>query len=230
MSRFTYTFRELIPGVEVLERTMGYEPGTAPEPVTILINEITEELLPLGGIKAEYIIFPGISLNREEKSLQIEGVTFNIKPIIYRQMKEADEAALFICTAGLVIGEKSRNSMKSGDLLKGYVYDVIGSEVVEAAADRMQEELQKEVANRGIKITNRFSPGYCGWDVAEQHKLFSFFKDNFCGIALTESALMNPVKSVSGLIGIGKHVSYSPYQCHLCDDRNCIYRKKSHRV
>ncbi|MCK7538940.1 MAG: hypothetical protein MZV63_52410 [Marinilabiliales bacterium] len=47
-------------------------------------------------------------------------------------------------------------------------------------------------------ITNRFSPGYCGWDVAEQHKLFSFFKDNFCGITLTESALMNPVKSVSG--------------------------------
>ncbi len=119
-------------------------------------------------------------------------------------MKEADEAALFICTAGLVIGEMSRNSMKGGDLLKGYVYDVIGSEVVEAAADRMQEELRKSMAAPRERITNRFSPGYCGWDVAEQHQLFSFFKDNFCGITLTESALMNPVKSVSGVIGIGK--------------------------
>jgi hypothetical protein len=209
---------------------MGYQPGSAPEPVTILINEITEELLPLGGIKAEYIIFPEIGLNREEKSLQIEGVTFNIKPIIYGQMKEADEAALFICTAGLVIGEMSRNSMKSGDLLRGYVYDVIGSEVVEAAADMMQEELRKEVAVCGMKITNRFSPGYCGWDVAEQHKLFSFFNDNFCGIALTESALMNPVKSVSGIIGIGKDVKYTSYQCHLCDDKNCIYRSRKSKV
>ncbi len=209
---------------------MGYQSGTAPEPVTILINEITEELLPLGGIKAEYIIFPGIGLNREEKSLQIEGVTFNIKPIIYRQMKEADEAALFICTAGPVIGEMSRNSMKGGDLLKGYVYDVIGSEVVEAAADLMQEELRKSMSPAGKGITNRFSPGYCGWDVAEQHQLFSFFKDNFCGITLTESALMNPVKSVSGVIGIGRNVRFTPYQCKLCDDKNCIYRNRKAKV
>ena len=203
---------------------MGYEPGTAPEPVTILINEITEELLPLSGIKAEYRVFKEISLSKENKSLQLEGMTFNIKPIIYRQIKEAEEAALFICTAGPVVGEMSRRSMKEGDLLRGYVYDVIGSEVVEAAADRMQEELRKSMADTGKEITNRFSPGYCGWDVAEQHKLFSFFKDNFCGITLTESALMKPVKSVSGLIGIGEHVRYAPYQCHMCSDKNCIYR------
>jgi len=209
---------------------MGYLPGTAPEPVTILINEITEELLPLGDIRAEYRIFKEISLIHEEKSLQVEGVVFNIKPIIYRQIKEAEEAALFISTAGPVIGEKSRNSMKSGDMLKGYVYDVIGSEVVEAAADMMQEELKAEAAARGKKITNRFSPGYCGWDVAEQHKLFSFLKDNFCGITLTESALMNPIKSVSGLIGIGEHVRYAPYQCHLCDDKNFIYRNRKEKV
>jgi hypothetical protein len=65
-----------------------------------------EELLPL----ASGPVDQGISLNREEKSLQVEGVTFNIKPIIYRQMKEAEEAALFISTAGPVIGEMSRNS------------------------------------------------------------------------------------------------------------------------
>ena len=209
---------------------MGYLPGTAPEPVTILINEITEELLPLGDIRAEYRIFKEISLRHEEKSLQVEGVVFNIKPIIYRQIKEAEEAALFICTAGPVIGEKSRNSMKSGDMLKGYVYDVVGSEVVEAAADMMQEELCKSMAAHGKGITNRFSPGYCGWDVAEQHKLFSFFKDNFCGITLNESALMNPIKSVSGLIGIGEHVRYAPYQCHLCDDKNCNYRNRKEKV
>ena len=151
---------------------------------------------------------------------------FEVKPIIFSQIKKAGGAALFICTAGAGGGCESRRSMKEGDLLRGYVYDVIGSEVVENAADRMQEELRLEVAADGLKITNRFSPGYCGWDVAEQHKLFSFFPDNYCGITLTESALMNPVKSVSGLIGIGREVRYAPYKCHLCDDKNCIYRGK----
>jgi len=209
---------------------MGYLTGTAPEPVTLLINEITEELLPLGGIKAEYRIFNEISLHQAEKLLQVEGVTFNIKPIIYRQIRQAEAVVLFICTAGPVIGELSHASMKGGDLLKGYVYDVIGSEVVEAAADRMQEELRGSMAARGNGITNRFSPGYCGWDVAEQHKLFGFFKDNFCGITLTESALMNPVKSVSGIIGIGRNVRFTPYQCNICQDKNCIYRNRKPKV
>jgi hypothetical protein len=205
---------------------MGYSPGTTPEPVSDLIREVAEELMPLGGVNAEYIIFNRLSSDTNNKSIEIEGVVFEVKPIIFSQIKKAQWAALFICTAGAEVGLRSRRSMNEGDLLRGYVYDVIGSEVVENAADRMQDELRLEVGAMGLKITNRFSPGYCGWDVAEQHKLFSFFPENYCGITLTESALMNPVKSVSGLIGIGREVRYAPYQCHLCDDKNCIYRGK----
>ena len=203
---------------------MGYSPGSAPEPLTDLIAEVSDELMPLGDVKAEYLIFNRLASDPDSKSIEIEGVVFCVKPVIFSQIKKAGGAALFICTAGAEIGLRSRASMKEGDLLRGYVYDVIGSEVVENAADRMQEELRLEVAADGLKITNRFSPGYCGWDVAEQHKLFSFFPENYCGITLTESALMNPVKSVSGLIGIGREVRYAPYQCHLCEDKNCIYR------
>ncbi|MCK7538939.1 MAG: hypothetical protein MZV63_52405 [Marinilabiliales bacterium] len=47
------------------------------------------------------------------------------------------------------MGEMSRRSMKEGDLLRGYVYDVIGSEVVENAADRMQEVLERTVGATG---------------------------------------------------------------------------------
>jgi hypothetical protein len=49
--------------------------------------------------------------------------------------------------------------------------------------------------------------------------------DNFCGIRLTPSALMDPVKSVSGFIGIGNDVRFNPYTCNLCDMKDCIYRK-----
>ncbi len=205
---------------------MGYEPGTAPEPVTILINEVSDELLTAGDIKAEYKLFNDVKLDKYSKTVEIEGVVFCIKPIIFRQIEGANEVALFICSAGPLVGEMSRNSMKEGDLLRGYVYDVIGSAVVENAADRMQSKLKEATTDRGMMITNRFSPGYCGWDVAEQHKLFSFFKDNFCGITLSESALMHPIKSVSGLIGIGENVKYAPYICHMCDDKNCIYRNR----
>jgi len=222
--------RELLPTVEELEHTMGYKPGTAPEPVTILSGEVLEELMPLSDVRAEYRLFENIRFISDDRTIEVGGVIFDVKPIIFRQIKDAEEVALFICTAGPEIGERSRRSMKEGDLLRGYIYDVIGSEVVEAAADRMQEELREKMAIPGNGITNRFSPGYCGWDVAEQHKLFGFFRDNFCGITLTESALMNPVKSVSGIIGIGRDVRFAPYQCHLCEDKNCLYRNRKTKV
>src|SRR4030042_6081869 len=115
--------------------------------------------------------------------------------------------------------------MKEGALLKGYVYDVVGSEIVEAAGDLMQNELEKNMLVKGKKITNGFSPGYCGWDVAEQHKLIQLLPDNYCGIRLTDSALMDPVKSVSGFIGIGANVKRLPYTCSFCDMKGCLYRK-----
>jgi hypothetical protein len=78
-----------------------------------------------------------------------------------------------------------------------------------------------------MKITNRYSPGYCGWDVSDQHKLFSLLPNNFCGIKLTENALMIPIKSVSAVIGIGKNVERKDYQCSICEIEFCYKRGKN---
>jgi hypothetical protein len=60
--------------------------------------------------------------------------------------------------------------------------------------------------------------------VADQHKLFSFFPANCCGISLTDSALMHPIKSVSGIIGLGKEVKFREYTCDLCSQVECFHR------
>ena len=82
----------------------------------------------------------------------------------------------------------------------------------------------------GLKITNRYSPGYCGWDVSEQKKLFKILPEKFCGIELTDSCLMHPIKSVSGIIGIGKSVKFNEYTCNLCDEADCLYRNLRHKT
>jgi hypothetical protein len=222
--RFSYAYSELLPSTEELERVMGYRSDDAPEPLTRLITEVRNELTGMDHACAEYLVCKQIKCNTKDKTIEIDGVLFDVKPIIHSQIKDAEEIALFIATAGYEVGRRSHFSMKEGDLLRGYVYDVIGSEVAENAAARMQTELKESSELRGMKITNRFSPGYCGWDVADQQKLFSFFRDNSCGITLTESSLMNPVKSVSGMIGIGTKVKFRDYPCKKCDDHNCIFR------
>ena len=88
---------------------------------------------------------------------------------------------------------------------------------------KIQKELELDLRVKNLQISDRYSPGYCEWSVAEQQKLFSLLPENFCGISLSDSSLMTPIKSVSGIIGIGKDLKQKGYQCNWCNDQNCIY-------
>jgi hypothetical protein len=208
----------------MIEAVLGYKDGDDRELVTGLIEETLKESEAISKIKAQYAVFNDISFDEKTRCVFIHKIRFEIKKIVFGQIKKSDTLAVFLCTAGEEIGIRSRKAMQERDFLKGYIYDVIGSEIVEAAADLMQSDLEKTIVASGEKITNRYSPGYCGWDVAEQHKLFQLMPENFCGIKLTPSALMDPVKSISGIIGIGKNVRNNPYTCRLCNQEDCVYR------
>ena len=82
-----------------------------------------------------------VKFDEIEKTIEINNIVFNLKKIVFGQIKRSDSVAVFLCTAGREIGIRSRKAMKGGDLLTGYIYDVIGSEIVDAAADLMQNRL-----------------------------------------------------------------------------------------
>lgn len=222
--QFRYNVKDLELSTESITQVIGYSREDIPENIVELIEQTLHYAKALDSVKGEYRIINNIDLIKESGTVVIGRSSFLTRKIIISQLRGSDSIALFLATAGPDIGQKSRRQMSDGDLLEGYISDVVGSEIVEAVADKMQEDLRLQALASGLGITNRFSPGYCGWDVAEQHKLFKLMPDNYCGIELTESALMNPVKSVSGLIGIGKEAKFRPYTCNKCDSTNCIYR------
>jgi hypothetical protein len=222
---FRFDFKELKLSVSRIENLIGYKEGDDRRFVIDLIEEILKEAGEICTIKAEYAIFSDVKFDSASKSVVINDVSFFVKKIVFGQIKKSESAALFICTAGEEIGRRSKDSMKERDFLRGYIYDLVGSEIADSAADLMQNDLEKYLSLSGLKITNRYSPGYCGWDVAEQQKLFQLMPDNSCGISLTDSSLMEPIKSVSGIIGIGANVKIHSYTCQICDMKDCIYRK-----
>jgi cobalamin-dependent methionine synthase I len=226
---FHIDFKDLNLSSYQIETVMGYKQGEDRELVTKLIDEILSESQEICNIKAEYMVFDDILFDKDTKSVSINNIIFQVKKIVFAQLLKSESVAIFLCTAGAEIGIRSRKTTEDRDLLKGYVYDIIGSEIVEAATDIMYDDLRKSMLESGKKITNRYSPGYCGWDVAEQHKLFKLFPENYCNIHLTPSALMDPVKSVSGFIGIGENVKSNPYTCKICNMKDCIYRRVKER-
>lgn len=223
-SKFQYAFSDMEITVSHIETLLGYDENGERDIVQSLIEETLDEAAAICSIRAEYRIYKNLILDNRSKSISINNIKFDIQKIVFNQLKKTESVAVFLCTAGQEIGGMSRELMMGGDPLKGYILDVIGSIVVDAAADLMQNALAKSVIQSGQKITNRYSPGYCGWSVGEQHKLFQLIPENFCGIKLTESALMDPVKSASGIIGIGEHVRYFKHTCSYCDMKDCAYR------
>ncbi len=85
--------------------------------------------------------------------------------------------------------------------------DAAASEGAELTADILEREytamLRQEARLNARTGLLRFSPGYCGWHVGAQKRLFTFLEPDHIGIGLTESCVMHPLKSISGVIVVG---------------------------
>jgi hypothetical protein len=222
---FEFSFKELNITPDLIEQVMGYPSGQSPEPFPEMIASALQQGPDLCDIHGSLVISERFIVDGNGGYFSFDDTKFDVEKKMLLQLKHSEGGAIFICTAGADIGQKSRELMAAGDLMEGYILDVLGSVTVGSAIDKIEELLSKELAERELKVTNRYSPGYCGWALSEQRKLFALFPDGQCGIKLSDSCLMEPVKSVSGVIGFGLHVKKHKYECQLCELETCIYRK-----
>ncbi|MFA5148856.1 MAG: hypothetical protein WC491_07010 [Candidatus Omnitrophota bacterium] len=82
--------------------------------------------------------------------------------------------------------------------------DAVGSEAVEALADRIDAIVTKNARAEGFSTVTRFSPGYGDWTVFDQGKLLKALKASKIGVRATKSYIMVPEKSVTACIGLVK--------------------------
>lgn len=204
---------------------MGYPDGVTPEPYAAMSRRAIEEAPGHADIRAGFRVFPPGSLSLERSGFRLEGRWFGAERIITAGLEGSTGLAVFAATVGRPFDDWIREHFDRNDLVGGFVIDSLGSVIAEAAADWIERRIIGAASDRGLWCTNRFSPGYCGWPVDEQHDLFSFLPAGFCGIALTPTALMVPMKSVSGVIGVGSDVERKEYACRICDDEDCFRRR-----
>ena len=213
MTKKELRYEDLGISLSELYEQMGYEQAVPDEATVKETDMIIAEVK--GFLRPRFSFF-----------VQRELPDFAIGKIIERQLKGAEAYAFFICTAGVEYEAFQERLKKEGDMVRVFIADALGSVIAEKAADQMELSLQENIDKLGWRHTNRFSPGYCGWHVSQQQLLFPLFKGETCGVKLTESSLMLPIKSVSGIIGLGPNVRHLDYTCGLCDFKQCYKRKK----
>ncbi len=190
---------------------------------TAFLKSELESLHSMANIEGGYILLDAIA---DRENIYVQDSIFHVGSEIAKYFNNTSRVALFLCTAGAEISNRINELSAQGDLIEAYLLDVLGSVMVENVMDKIQESLMTNMGQKGLTITNRYSPGYCDWKVTEQKSLFSFFPGRFCKVSLNDSCLMEPAKTVSGIIGIGKNVCFQKHVCQNCSSVNCMYRNR----
>ncbi|MBM3318473.1 MAG: hypothetical protein FJY75_11540, partial [Candidatus Eisenbacteria bacterium] len=144
----------------------------------------------------------------------------------------AAHRALFAVTLGPEVGERVALLFAAREFAMAAALDAAASLGAEAAADRLEEAYRARLETRGDPVAGmrflRYSPGYCGWHMSGQRALFAALRPERIGVRLRASQLMEPLKSVSGVILAGPaeihdHAGDYPF-CGDCRTRECRER------
>lgn len=154
----------------------------------------------------------------DEDTVAIDGVAFTSR-VLSTNLDGLNRVFPYVATCGL---ELEAWSQTSDDPLRRYWMDVA-----------KESALREAMAHLGRELGHAYRPGsrasmnpgsLTDWPISEQRNLFSLFGDVYglVGVTLTESCLMHPIKSVSG---IWFETESGWQNCQLCPREKCSNRR-----
>lgn len=211
---------------ENILKSLGVPADKAEDHLIGMIRELMSHCKEICMPQTACSVFNDPQIIKTSGKMILYGESFSLHKMVSAALQESTAIAVFIATCGREVEAYSKQLLQQGNILEGFIVDLIGSEIAEGMADYTHNRIMHEMALSGMHTTNRYSPGYCNWPVNDQKQLFRIMGDNTCGVSLSESSLMQPIKSVSGIIGIGPGVINRGYACAYCEADQCLYRDK----
>lgn len=158
--------------------------------------------------------------SKGEERVTIEGVAFASRTL-RKNLDQVERAFPFVVTCGRELDELSP---PAGDFLQAFWWDTIKFAVLGCAGNHLSEHLTRKFA---LGKTSSMSPGAGDatvWPIQQQRELFALLGDvkERIGVELTDSCLMVPLKSVSG-IRFPTEVDFQ--SCQVCHRENCPSRR-----
>lgn len=124
-------------------------------------------------------------------------------PSVYvaQGLAQCQRATVMALSIGSALPLEAEHSAAVGQLYRSSLADLLGSHGVELLAESFCQYLQQQALSSGKFATLRFSPGYGDWPLAEQRQILAFLDHCQGRIQLSEHHLMEPVKTITAIIG-----------------------------
>jgi hypothetical protein len=228
-SIFRFDIAEILPEPDDVYRGQGIlEAASVQDRIEALL---TESLKLFADIAAPIGILSELSIREFESVFEGEGKNAADNPVehIY---PEADRLALFALTLGRDISEKIEMLFKEREFALGAMLDSVASLSADMAVEVLESRFHRSLSDKKLIepdcIVLSYSPGYCGWDISGQKRLFRRLDPGRIDITLNESSLMSPLKSVTGILIAGDreiHFFENNYPvCRKCETHSCRLR------
>jgi hypothetical protein len=221
--RFEYD--EIRPSIDDVRRRLGIPPDVASSPaLKDLLREAARRVA--GGVDARAVMMP-VDAAGFAAVFEGEGRNAADSPLL-RVYPRASSLALFVATIGPALEKDVAARFRDGDPALAFVLDAHASATMNRVVDALASQFG--ATHHGASVLP-YSPGYCGWDLTGQRAIFAAVGAGRIGVALGPSCLMNPVKSVSGVLVAGDaavHRFRPDFDfCEECETHECVPRMAS---
>jgi hypothetical protein len=180
------------------------------------LEQLVAEAHSLGRPKALYRV--SFIESKGDDCITVEGVTLKSR-VLRVNLDGVYRIFPYAVTCGTELDDWTRGMT---DLLTSFAADTIKEDVLYQAIHHLMDHLKE---SHRLTQASRMSPGsLADWPIAEQRPLFELLGNakDLIGISLTESLMMAPTKSVSGIC-FPTEVDF--VSCQLCPREGCPGRK-----
>jgi hypothetical protein len=156
--------------------------------------------------------------NRSDDTVELDGVRF-ISRVLRTNLEKVKRVFPYIMTIGKELEDKATSF---SDLVRRYSLETIGNIALDSIGMYFEGFLKRRYR---LEKMSEMNPGSLeDWPISQQKQLFSIFGNvnDLIGVELTNSFLMIPRKSVSGIY-FPTEISF--YSCQLCPRKKCEERR-----
>jgi hypothetical protein len=176
------------------------------------------------------------SLELSSGAVRLDGETFSSRRL-HATLEEAGAhaAVLVAVSAGPEAEEYARQLWREEKPDEYFFLEVYGSAVVEHLVTTTGARLCGWAEERRMAVLPHYSPGYAGWDIAEQNRLLELIGEALPGpLGVLPSGGLQPKKSLLAVFGLTRHIDRVQrltdlIPCENCSFSPCQFRRAPYR-
>ena len=149
-------------------------------------------------------------------------------PLLTHKLARASHLVFGVASIGRLISDAVTEFFSTGKHLRAFVLEEVANALLFRTSEHLYMMIENQAAGMGLTASGPASPGDIdGFDISQQRTVLSLAGADRTGITLTSTNQMDPVHSLSVVVGMGDNLMKwtRADNCNICRARDkCVHR------